>query len=395
MSDPRAPGFAKRVVLSFCLTGSAGLLALTPAAGASSFEPSPDRSAEVVEGRQSARVLVPPGVPIVDYDNEGYRLRRLSERDDGSIEIEVETWAVADDSAQAEWQPPTPVPATMHSVPAVERLTGALTARLTDPDERARRLTSWVARNIDYRLDRSRSQSAEAVLERRDAYCTGAARLLVALLEVAGLEAREVPGFAVEGTTTSPPGLHRWVEYRPSGGPWRFVDPLATFGFVPATFVRLPSERLPMAALEQPWKLLGHVDGLIPIAQDPAFPVGIRTVATARMRPDGARVHVHVPTDRSADVIHRVVLRGPWIRERTVQGNGEAVFAAVAPGAYDVRVERLSETAAGTPLSVPVRHRSFTVSRRQAVEGLVLNIDLSPERTVDARASRRSGASSR
>lgn len=357
-----------------------------PADARSSTVP-PDRDAEVVEGQQRALVLVPPGVAVSDYRNEGYSLRRGALRADGYVEVEIEITASV--RSVGETDAVSGRSAGRRQSASVERLARALTARHEQPEERARRLAAWVARNIEYRLDRSLPQTPEAVLERRDAYCTGAARLLVALFEAAGLEAREVPGYAVAGTPTNRvPGFHRWVEYRPPRGEWRFVDPLSTFGFVPASFVRLADERLQRVALEVGWNLVEFQDALRPVGHDGVLPPGVFTVAMAGMRPVGARVRVLGPAGADGDETYRVVLRGRWVRERTFRADGQAVFVNVAPGTYDVVLERRSPEAGRGEGRAPfeaarIFQRSLVITESQASDGALLNVVVSSGELAD------------
>ncbi len=65
----------------------------------------------------------------------------------------------------------------------VERLASSLTAGAETHYEAVSRILGWVSRHLEYELDRSQPQTAEAVLDRRSGYCTGVARLTVALLE--------------------------------------------------------------------------------------------------------------------------------------------------------------------------------------------------------------------
>jgi transglutaminase-like putative cysteine protease len=92
-------------------------------------------------------------------------------------------------------------------------------------------------------------QDAPTVLRRRTAYCTGTARLAVALLTAVGIEAREVPGYvyASAGSDDVRPGFHRWIEVRYPDRGWAFSDPLASQHFVPATYLRLAAESLEVA----------------------------------------------------------------------------------------------------------------------------------------------------
>lgn len=349
---------------------------------ASGIEPPPDRAAEVVVGHQHAVVLLPEGVPVSDYENEGYRLRRVGERPDGSVEVAIDVWVA--ETSKPHGQPGSPKPpasSRADASPVIAQLARAVTLRSADPEERARRLSSWVARNIRYRLDRDLPQTPDAVLRRRDAYCTGASRLLVALLRASGLEAREVPGYAVAGTPNSPVGFHRWVEYRTRGGAWRFTDPLASVGFVPATFVRLSSQNVSAAALDRNWTLLNHDDALQPIGVDSSLPVGLRTVPSPRAQTRGARIRISVSADAAAPAGYRAVLKGAWIRERPLAPGHDAIFVQVPAGTYQLLVDRVPAVdgpRADPRTEAPMRpafERSVIITREQALSGTVLEFE--------------------
>ncbi|MCB1007376.1 MAG: transglutaminase domain-containing protein, partial [Acidobacteria bacterium] len=191
----------------------------------------------VVAGSDRARILLPPGVDVVPYSNQGYDLRV----EDGVATIDVDLSPLR---SQAPFQPVLRAEPT-----AVERVAGAVTWGSRSRLEAANRLLAWVAGNVRYRLDRSASQEARDVLERRSAYCTGYARLGVALLEAVGIEAREVAGYvAGERPGTGGAGFHRWIEIRYPDRGWVFSDPMASLGFVDATYLRIASDRLSIPA---------------------------------------------------------------------------------------------------------------------------------------------------
>jgi transglutaminase-like putative cysteine protease len=164
-----------------------------------------------------------------EYENAGYRLRRLG----SAFEVEVDLLPL-DSSA------PFVVPRGAGD-DQIERLARQLVRGSRDQYEAVSRLLGWVARHVRYRLDRDAPQDARSVLARGDAYCTGVARLSVALLTAAGLEAREVAGFVVDdpsGGTEGEPGdpvasgYHRWIEVRYPDRGWVFSDPLRYHHFV-------------------------------------------------------------------------------------------------------------------------------------------------------------------
>ena len=82
-------------------------------------------------------------------------------------------------------------------------------------------------RNVDYDLDRGAPQDALAVLGRRRGYCTGVARLTVALLQPWASPPARCLGFLVAPPGAGvPAGFHRWVEVHYDDVGWVFSDPL-------------------------------------------------------------------------------------------------------------------------------------------------------------------------
>lgn len=185
-----------------------------------------------VEGVDAARLLPPAGALVEDYRNAGYRLQWIGDE----IAIEVDTSPISSDTR---FEPPREANAG-----PIGRLARGLTIGAETRYEAISRVLGWVAVHLEYELDRSQLQSAGAVLERRSGYCTGVARLTVALLEAVNIPAREVAGYVVGSEPGQPSGYHRWIEaYLPDRG-WVFSDPLATHHYVAATYLRLAAEDL-------------------------------------------------------------------------------------------------------------------------------------------------------
>ncbi|MEM6456996.1 MAG: transglutaminase-like domain-containing protein, partial [Acidobacteriota bacterium] len=166
---------------------------------------------QIVDGSDTARLLAPGAAVIAPYANAGYRL----ERDPTDPEV----WQVTVDleplESRTAFHLPTRDPAAAAMTP-VERLARGLTRDARDQHIATSRILGWIARSIRYDLDRSAPQEPTRVLARRSAYCTGVARLAVALLDAVGIRAREVAGYVVESPDpvrgAPGAGFHRWIE---------------------------------------------------------------------------------------------------------------------------------------------------------------------------------------
>ena len=188
----------------------------------------------IVTGSDEAALLVPAGVRVEPYENVGYQLE-LAEST-ARIRVAVEPFG----SRQ-----PFRIGALPPVRGAAAQLARAVAADATTRFEAVSRILSWVASNVRYDLDRQAPQDAESVLTRRSAYCTGIARLTVALLDALAVPAREVAGYVVDdlpGGGRS--GFHRWIEIFYDDRGWVFADPLASHHFVPASYLRLASSAL-------------------------------------------------------------------------------------------------------------------------------------------------------
>jgi hypothetical protein len=306
------------------------LLAAGPAAGR--------ETARAVEGTDRAVVALPGEARAADYENAGYRLRRLGE----SFEVEVDLLPL---DATAPYSPPRGPGSD-----GIERLARQLVRGSHDQYEAVSRLLGWVARNIRYRLDRGAPQSAEAVLARGDGYCTGVARLGVALLRGAGLEAREVAGFVVEETDGKQAGgasaraggpasgYHRWIEVRYPDRGWVFSDPLRFHHFVPANYVRLSSEELELPPGEPAGSGRSlarerrvEIADIHPPAPSPILARRNR----ARQLASTLRVVVEPAADSSGNL--RLTGEGQVWTQPLV--GGEGTFVGLLAGDYELRVE--------------------------------------------------------
>ncbi len=222
----------------------------------------------LTSGTDEATLLIPAGVRVADYANQGYRLTVA----DGVAHVEVQLSGLGSRQGFT-----TPAPSRSGSVAFLAR---SVTAGAKSRYEAVSRLLGWVAANVRYDLDRGAPQDAATVLKRRSGYCTGIAGLTVGLLTSVGIPAREVAGYIVEdqpGGARS--GYHRWVEVLYDDRGWVFADPHASHHFVPATYLRLAGDTVeggePGHAL-----LLSHVDRLEDrevLATTPLFRVRVRS----------------------------------------------------------------------------------------------------------------------
>ena len=187
-----------------------------------------------VVGADAARVRVPEAVVVAPYANAGYRLRLQ----DGEAFVEVSL------APLGSRDPFTLPPSGRNAEGPVATLARSVTAGATSRYEAVSRLLAWVGRHVAYELDRSVPQDAVSTLDRRSGYCTGIARLTVALLLAVDIPAREVAGFVAAPAGGVPAGFHRWVEVRYEDVGWVFSDPLVSHHYVPATYVPLASETL-------------------------------------------------------------------------------------------------------------------------------------------------------
>lgn len=296
--------------------GSLGLLLAAPHSWANASV------GRAVAGADSARILPPAGAVIEGYENVGYRLVRRGDE----VEVLVDTSPLESTASFTPTRSRRSRRGAEEVEREVERLARGLTTSSQTVYEASSKILDWVSRHIEYDADREQSQAPGAVLARQRAYCTGIARLTVALLKAAGLEAREVPGW-VAGE-----GYHRWVEiYLPDRG-WVFSDPLRSHHYVPASYVRLAgNELVPELGLEG--LLVSrddriHDDDLVPSAR-----TGIRV---RRNKEDRVAAALHVRVEDQAS--GWAVLQGT--RKRYVQDvvDGRVSFIGLPPGRYHLHL---------------------------------------------------------
>jgi len=304
------------------------VLVATPLLGSAAGATFPRGAGRAVEGVDRSRLLAPAGARVVEYQNAGYRLRWIGDE----VHVEVDASPLASSSRFPEPSAEVP-PAEERN--AIFRLARALTTGAETHYEAVSRVLGWVARHVAYDADRRQPQEASAVLERRSGYCTGVARLTVALLEAVGIRAREVAGYVVgpgPGPGPGVSGYHRWIEaYLPDRG-WVFSDPLTSHHYVPATYLRLDSEELfPDRGMEG--LLIERHDGLSAVDLYPAGAPGV----TARRnfeRQLAATLHVRVEEESGG----LAELTGGSRRRTHTLIDGETTFLGLDPGRYRLRL---------------------------------------------------------
>ena len=315
---PRLLGFFQLVGL--LLVGS---LLMAGTSSASTLASTRDSGGLAVSGQDTVRALPPAGAQVADYRNSGYRL----DLEDGEARVVV-------DLAPLESSSPFVSPeADSGATPdPVYRLARTQTLGAKTEYEAVSRVLSWVSRNITYHLDRSMPQTAIAVLERRTAFCTGIARLTVAMLEAVGIEAREVAGIVLSDDKSGPNGYHRWVEIHYQDVGWVFSDPLYSHHYVPATYVRLSDEKL-MVDRGLQGVLLERIDKVAVVDLSPGAGPGIRSRRNSERRL-AAAVQVNV----AAKAPGLVVLESDSRRLRHMLVDGRATFLGLEPGNYRLQV---------------------------------------------------------
>ncbi len=300
-----------------CRAAFAGIAALA-------FSAAVPAATHLVSGSDRATMLVPAGVQVDSYSNAGYRL----EVADSVAQVEVD---LAPLDSRQRFDERQLAPARTPEA----RLARAVAAGAKTRFEAVSRILGWISANVRYELDRTLAQDSRSVLARRSAFCTGNARLAVALLDSLALPAREIAGYVVEELPGGPgSGFHRWIEVFYDDRGWVFSDPLSSQNFVPATYLRLASSvvesELPGAAL-----LLSRdrqVDEIDLLAGTPARLVLARANGNARR---SAALRVSAPGFPEA----RAELIGPGNRRRVeIVRGGTALFLGLVPATYELQI---------------------------------------------------------
>lgn len=278
-----------------------------------------------MEGTDTAVIELPVAGLFQDYRNHGYEVTV----EQGRAEVRVRT-----DTLESGL--PFRLPPASRISPGgdpILRLARALTADARTRYEAVSRILGWVAANIEYRVDRERSQAPERVLRRGSGHCTGLARLTVSLLGAVEIPAREVPGYVLGDGPGGVQGYHRWVEILYDDRGWVFSDPLTSHHYVPATYVPLASERLlPGAALER-GVLVSRDDRRRIVDRFPWAPPGV-TVRRNRSRQRAGTLQVEVLGGEAGTA----VLVGAGMSRRQRLKDGRGVFLGLGPGTYRLEV---------------------------------------------------------
>ncbi len=305
--------------------------------------------ARAVEGADRVRLLPPAGARVEDYRNAGYSLRWIGDE----VEVEVEVGPL---ESRSRFEPVRrPASGT------IERLAAGLTTGAETHYEAVSRVLGWVARHVEYDLDRSQPQTAEAVLDRRSGYCTGVARLTVALLAAAGIEAREVAGYVVGSLPGGPRGYHRWIEAHLPDRGWVFSDPLTTHHYVPATYLRLAAEDLEVERGTE-GLLLERRDAITTVDLYPLAPPGV-TARRSSARQLAAALRVRLE-DQSTGT---AVLQGSSARWTHALIDGKTTFVGLDPGSYQLRLLLPGRGIFESPVELPNRVRKAVLVHPPAI----------------------------
>ncbi len=258
------------------------------------------------------------------YENANYRLTRDGNR------ARVEVWV---DSllGQSPWR----LAPTTGSQDPLERTSRTVASGAQSLHEAVSRILGWIAREIRYSLDRGAPQDPVSVLERRSGYCTGIARLAVAMLRAVGISAREVAGFVFEEGEGG--GFHRWIEVFYPGVGWAFSDPRLSVGFVPATYLRLSAEELWGNEIPGGLVLLRR-DGVRPVDiawESGGAPLRIGLTRSSGRQRAALRIVGGVQVGRGVAVL----MGRDRVRQLTLDAEGNATFLDLLPGEYLLKVE--------------------------------------------------------
>ncbi|HVS65840.1 MAG TPA: transglutaminase-like domain-containing protein [Thermoanaerobaculia bacterium] len=311
---------APLVLAALCTAPAASSAGIPP--DARSLWKAPGGAGIAVEGLDHALWRMPPEAVIADYSNDGYRL----EVREGWVEVEVEVVPLG---SSHPFQVPTAPAGTDELATLARHVASGARTRY----EAVSRVLSWVARNIRYELDREASQAPERVVDRRTAYCTGIARLSVALLDRLEIEAREVSGYVFADDLAGEGGYHRWIEVLYPDRGWVFSDPLHSHHFVPANYVRLDSERLELER-EGP-----AGEGLFRDRRLPARDLYLHGPPGVLARVNGGRqVAAALRVELEPPVRARMTLSGGGVSRSTRIEGRASTFVGLEAGVYRLEV---------------------------------------------------------
>jgi hypothetical protein len=358
------------------LAGAAGALALaaagTRAAEAPAHPAEPPAAVErgglAVEGSDRARIRLGPALAAAApaYANAGYRLAPVPGADAERL-VEVDL-APLETSAPCPPPPPARAPAGEVERRAREAVAGATTCY-----EAVSAVLGWLVHHV---VDAGEmgpgagpvrpaapDAPAAAVLAAGEGDAWQVARLAVAMLAAAGVEARLVDGWVTgDGAPGAPHGAHTWIEVRYPDRGWAFSDPLHHHHYVPARYVRLAS---PVAEEAAPAaELLARQDERSVVDLYRAGGPGV----TAR-RGDARQVAAVLRVVVSGAPDGVTVLTGDdGVPRRKALLGGESVFVGLAGGAYTLQVLLAGRPAVTRRLDLAPRERSAVYLGESEVE---------------------------
>jgi hypothetical protein len=358
------------VMVAVMAVAAAMAAAGAPAAGAQvSQAPKPPPAGETArpaaaplggvayEGEDRATVRLAEGAGVEEHANAGYRLRRGEAPGEWTVTVSLAPLA-----SRAPYAAPAGGPL------AGEALAAAARAAAADADTvygAVSGILGWIVHHVslaepepaaDPSAAASTGGSAQeaAVAGKAAAPAPGSpptaaapvlaadaaevARLAVAMLGAAGIEARKVAGVVVGPPRPGAPhGAHTWIEVRYPDRGWAFSDPLHHHHYVPASYLRLAPTATGEAgapAAAAAVELVARDDRRAPID---VYPAGGPGVGARRNDPAqiAAALRVVVPgvVDAAA-----VLVAGDGSRQRKALLGGEGVFVGLAGGSYRLEV---------------------------------------------------------
>ncbi|HEX2252804.1 MAG TPA: transglutaminase domain-containing protein [Thermoanaerobaculia bacterium] len=266
-------------------------------------------------------------------------------------------------------------------------------------------------------------QAPEAVLARASGDPVGVARLAVALLAAAGIEARVVRG-VVAGVPEpgGAHGRHAWIEVRYPDRGWVFSDPLRHHHYVPATYLRAAPELSgAKSAAPRPGTAQPDPSGPAPTVPPPTrsaesggapggpgspagagearllerrdlrktvdlYPPGAPGVTARRNRPEQLAAALRVVVAGGGRAL--AVLEGPEGRSSKVLPGGEGVFVGLAGGSYRLEVFPDGAPPVVRQVEVQARERGAVFVRQDSAARPV------PRAGVPTRGGRRTASAS-
>jgi hypothetical protein len=310
--------------------------------------------AVAVEGVDEIEATAVAGLPVAAYENLGYRLEVDGER----LRVTAEIAPLGSTAPFA--LPPAPAAAAATALTSRAQLARAIAAGATTRYQAVSQVLGWVSRNVEYSLDRTQPQEADAVLARRSGYCTGIARLTVALLAELAIEAREVPGYVLPGRSGGAAGFHRWIEVSYPDRGWVFSDPLSFHHYVPARYVRLAASAVPEAA--DAVRPGSRRDELVPVDVYPPAAPGVRARKNTGDQL-AAALRVVVARSDLAPAAGTAVLEGRGYRRTRALEDGASTFLGLEPGAYTLRLQLPGKAPLEQQVQLPGRVRHAVVFR--------------------------------